>query len=102
MLDKLPIKFKFCEIKGHQDDHMDYNLLDRLLQMNIEVDQERGKSILTQAHRTPNITRQWQRFTRKDGAVGSTVKKSHWTTQTKVQWKVMVVGKLRKFLMGKG
>jgi len=37
---ELPIKVRFCKIKGHQDDHVDYNLLDRPSQMNVKVDRE--------------------------------------------------------------
>jgi len=38
LVDELPIKICFKEVKGHQDNHMDYALLDRPSQMNMEVD----------------------------------------------------------------
>jgi len=40
LVDKLPINIRFHKIKRHQDNHVDYNLLDRLSQMNIKVDWE--------------------------------------------------------------
>jgi len=38
LVNKLPIKVIFQEVKGHLDDHTDFGLLDRTSQMNVEAD----------------------------------------------------------------
>jgi len=38
LVDELPIKVLFWEVKGHQDDHVEYALLDRPSQMNVKAD----------------------------------------------------------------
>jgi len=38
LVDELPIKIWFREVKGHQDNHVEYALLDRPSQMNMEAD----------------------------------------------------------------
>jgi len=54
LVNELPIAIIFWEIKGHQDNHKDYDELDRPSQMNVEVDRA-AKAYLCQLIRLPEV-----------------------------------------------
>jgi hypothetical protein len=43
---KLPIAIHFDHIRGHQDDHVHYDALPRLAQLNVQMDQEAKNYLL--------------------------------------------------------
>jgi len=54
LVNKLPIKVTFQEVKGHQDDHVDFGLLDRPSQTNVEADCA-AKAYLRRLIRLPHL-----------------------------------------------
>jgi hypothetical protein len=48
-LNKSPLTWTFAHIDGHQDDHVEFNRLDRWAQLNVMVDKERSHTCCTYA-----------------------------------------------------